>query len=122
GTAVFPLLYSVLNDEAYFKKPFEFYPENFLDAEGNFKKNDAFIPFSIEKVQNEIDSIIGTAQPQAEHRKEMPYTDAVIHEIQRFGDIAPNGMPHETTQDVIFRGYFIPKVNTLFLILFCNVQ
>ncbi|KAM3930484.1 cytochrome P450 2K6-like isoform 1-T3 [Leptodactylus fuscus] len=61
------------------------------------------------KVQNEIEKVIGSAEPQAIHRKQMPYTDAVIHEIQRFGNILPNNLPHATTQDVNFRGYLLPK-------------
>ncbi|KAM8953801.1 cytochrome P450 2K4-like isoform 2-T2 [Pelodytes ibericus] len=60
-------------------------------------------------VQNEIDRVIGSAKPQTEHRKEMPYTEAVINEIQRIGNIGANGIPHATTRDVTFRGYVLPK-------------
>ncbi|KAM4042280.1 cytochrome P450 2K1-like isoform 1-T3 [Anomaloglossus baeobatrachus] len=61
------------------------------------------------KVQSEIEKVIGLSEPQVIHRKDMPYIDAVIHEIQRFGNIVPHNLPHATIQDVNFRGYFLPK-------------
>ncbi|NXI98447.1 CP2K1 protein, partial [Psophia crepitans] len=61
------------------------------------------------KVQQEIDQVIGSNPPRIEHRTQMPYTDAVIHEIQRFSNILPLDLPHETAADVTLKGYFIPK-------------
>ncbi|XP_077345176.1 cytochrome P450 2K1-like isoform X2 [Lithobates pipiens] len=62
-----------------------------------------------EKVQNEIAKVIGTVQPKYNLRHQMPYTSAVLHEIQRFANILPMNLPHLTTKDVHFMGYFIPK-------------
>ncbi|GAB1301065.1 Cytochrome P450 2F2 [Apodemus speciosus] len=61
------------------------------------------------KVQDEIIKVVGSAQPRIKHRTQMPYTDAVIHEIQRVANILPTSLPHETTTDVVFKNYYIPK-------------
>uniref|UniRef100_A0ACB8GF27 Cytochrome P450 2K6 n=1 Tax=Sphaerodactylus townsendi TaxID=933632 RepID=A0ACB8GF27_9SAUR len=49
------------------------------------------------------------SEPRIEHRAKLPYTDAVVHEIQRFANIAPASAPHATNVDVTLGGYFIPK-------------
>lgn len=68
------------------------------------------ISFFPEKVCDEITKVVGLAQPRIAHRTQMPYTDAVIHEVQRFANILPTSLPHVTTTNVTFKNYYIPKV------------
>ncbi|XP_019607080.2 cytochrome P450 2B11 [Rhinolophus sinicus] len=75
-------------------------------------------PHITERVHREIDQVIGSHRlPVLDDRTKMPYTDSVIHEIQRFGNLIPMGAPHMVTEDIQFRGYFIPKGTEVFPIL-----
>ncbi|XP_028749743.1 cytochrome P450 2B1 [Peromyscus leucopus] len=75
-------------------------------------------PHVAEKVQKEIDQVIGSHRlPNLDDRIKMPYTEAVIHEIQRFSDLIPIGVPHRVTKDTLFRGYLLPKNTEVYPIL-----
>ncbi|CAJ0938494.1 unnamed protein product [Ranitomeya imitator] len=63
-----------------------------------------------DKVHKEIDQVIGREkEPRADDRNHMPYTNAFLHEIQRYSDVIPMGVIRSTTRHVNFHGYDIPK-------------
>ncbi|XP_073497617.1 cytochrome P450 2F2-like isoform X2 [Phyllobates terribilis] len=62
-----------------------------------------------EKVYNEIENVIGQRPPTYEDRFKMPYTEAFIYEVQRFGDVIPLALPHELTMDTEIRNYKFKK-------------
>uniref|UniRef100_A0A673GBL3 Cytochrome P450 2J2-like n=1 Tax=Sinocyclocheilus rhinocerous TaxID=307959 RepID=A0A673GBL3_9TELE len=63
------------------------------------------------KVQEEIDGVVGgSRQPSLSDKDNMPYTNAVIHEIQRIGNIIPINVVQATVEDTQIGEYSIPKV------------
>lgn len=47
-------------------------------------------------------------------KMKLPYTDAVLHEIQRYITLLPSSLPHAVVQDTKFRHYVIPKGTAVF--------
>ncbi|XP_069500544.1 cytochrome P450 2F2-like [Ambystoma mexicanum] len=75
-----------------------------------------------EKVHEEIDRVIGDHQnPSLQHRSQMPYTQAVIHEVQRIADVIPLSLTHSLTRDTELGGYKFQK-GTVFIPLLTSVH
>ncbi|XP_018538444.1 cytochrome P450 2K1 [Lates calcarifer] len=74
-------------------------------------------PKTQDQVQEELSRVLGSRQVQVEDRKNLPFTDAVIHETQRLANIVPMALPHRTSQDVTFQGHFIKKGTTVYPLL-----
>ncbi|XP_031669594.1 cytochrome P450 2K1-like [Oncorhynchus kisutch] len=79
-------------------------------------------PHIQDQVQEEISRVIGSRQTLVEDRKNLPYTNAVIHETQRLANIAPMAVPHTTSRDVTFQGYFIKKGTSVIPLLTSVLQ
>ena len=63
-----------------------------------------------ERVQREIDAVVGRNRlPRISNRQDMPYTAAVILELQRLSNIVPLGVPHRASRDTAFMGFTVPK-------------
>ncbi|XP_075045021.1 cytochrome P450 2J4-like [Mixophyes fleayi] len=63
-----------------------------------------------EKCRDEINKIRGDREHlDYEDRVGMPYTQAVLQEVQRCASVVPLGAPHSTIKDVQLNSYTIPK-------------
>nr|XP_060638762.1 cytochrome P450 2C11-like isoform X1 [Anolis sagrei ordinatus] len=66
------------------------------------------------KIQEEIDRVIGRERmPSMKDRPGMPYTEAVLHEAQRYLDLVPLGLARRARRDVELEGFVIPKGATV---------
>ena len=74
----------------------------------------ALNPGVVEKAQEELDRVVGKDRlPEYSDREDLPYIDAVVKELLRWGSPAPISVPVKTTQDDIYRGYYIPAGTTV---------
>lgn len=77
----------------------------------------------VEKVQEEIDRVTGRSkEPRIADKANMPYTEAVIHEILRFGEIVPMNGLRVADNDTTLGECFIPKVGDTRLIYSANIK
>ncbi|KAM9745708.1 cytochrome P450 2K1-like isoform 2-T2 [Menidia menidia] len=74
-------------------------------------------PHVQDQVVEELNRVVGSRQVRIDDRKNLPYTDAVIHESQRLANIVPMSIPHTTERDVTFQGHFIKKGTTVLPLL-----
>ncbi|KAF8885935.1 cytochrome P450 [Infundibulicybe gibba] len=67
------------------------------------------------KAQQEIDMVIGNDRlPESQDRQSLPYVEALYREIMRWRPALPLGVPHASTEDDVYKGYFIPKGSIVF--------
>ncbi|KAJ3533544.1 hypothetical protein NMY22_g7294 [Coprinellus aureogranulatus] len=62
------------------------------------------------RAQQEIDRVVGPNRlPTFDDRPNLVYVNAVLQELFRWHQLGPLGLPHATSEDDIYEGYFIPK-------------
>ncbi|KAI0759801.1 cytochrome P450 [Irpex lacteus] len=67
-------------------------------------------PSILKKAHAELDAVIGRERaPDYEDREKLPYVQAIARETLRWRPPAPLALPHATTEDDWYEGYFIPK-------------
>ncbi|KAK7475339.1 hypothetical protein BaRGS_00033415 [Batillaria attramentaria] len=66
-------------------------------------------PEVTQKIQQEIDDVLGDREACVEDKSNLPYTEAAVLETLRYGCLLPFGVPHLARDDVMVDGYKIPK-------------
>ncbi|XP_063420227.1 cytochrome P450 2C31-like [Mytilus trossulus] len=62
------------------------------------------------KMHKEIEDVIGSGRPPCMSDKpNLPYCEAVILESLRLGNVVPYALPHKASDDIVYKGFTIPK-------------
>ncbi|KAF7288359.1 Cytochrome P450 [Mycena chlorophos] len=76
----------------------------------------ALYPAIQRKAQTEIDDLLGAPGgkfPTFEHKASLPYVEAVLREVLCWRPVLPLSVPHATSAEDDYGGYFIPKETTV---------
>ena len=66
------------------------------------------------KAQAELDAVVGPNRlPYHADKDSLPYISAITKEALRWQNVAPFSIPHYTSEDLEYRGWFIPKGTVL---------
>lgn len=67
-------------------------------------------PEAVKEAWKELDEVVGQDRsPMLEDNENLPFCNAFLREVMRWRPVAPAGVPHVTTQDLVINGYRIPK-------------
>ncbi|KAF5348527.1 hypothetical protein D9756_009683 [Leucocoprinus leucothites] len=62
------------------------------------------------KAQKELDSVVGPDRlPEFSDLPHLTFVSALLKELLRWNPIVPAGVPHMTTEEDVYMGYYIPK-------------
>ncbi|KAI3600344.1 cytochrome p450 [Moniliophthora roreri] len=72
-------------------------------------------PEVLKKAREEVDRVVGSDRlPTFEDEEQLPYVMACIKELLRCRPPTPLGVPHRSSEDTFYNGYFIPKGTLVF--------
>lgn len=70
----------------------------------------ALYPDVLKNAHAELDTVVGPSRlPDFDDKTSLTYVNAIIREASRWLPVLPLGVPHCTTEDDEFHGYFIPE-------------
>ncbi|KAJ3567141.1 hypothetical protein NP233_g6559 [Leucocoprinus birnbaumii] len=80
-------------------------------------------PDVMRKAQQEIDNLVGTDRlvdfADVPH---LPYLSAIIKETLRWNPVTPLVFPHQTTEEDVYMGYYIPKECAVFVNIYATLH
>ncbi|KZT56661.1 cytochrome P450 [Calocera cornea HHB12733] len=66
-------------------------------------------PAVCKKAQAELDAAVGDHPPTFDDLAQLPYIEAIVKEVLRWRPPGPMGVPHATSEDIVYKDWLIPK-------------